>query len=355
VILFEGSLGLDLKVLWNSIVGATGLTVWNFVGTLAVVAPLARVFLGFDWLQSFTLAATVGGTSSAVVIPVVGRLRIGEKTKTILTLESALSDVLVIVVTLALVTTQAGGAEFRVGKLFGDMFNTFLVAALLGCLAGVAWSLALHWLHGVKNSIFTTPAFVLVVYGVTDWLGYSGAIAALLMGITLGNIKQMPPLFLKNRRHLLTDLSGTERAVFGEVAFLLKTFFFVYVGVTIQFSNPTLVLAGLCIALALFALRVPVVHASLIPSASFSRFDAVASGAMNPKGLAAAVAASIPFQMGLPMGREIMLAAFSVVLFTISVSSVLVFLAGRGWFDFPARALYWRYRPDEPGGADERG
>jgi NhaP-type Na+/H+ or K+/H+ antiporter len=239
-----------------------------------------------------------------------------------------------------------------VGKLFGDMFNSFLVAALLGCLAAVALSLALAWQAGLINSIVNTPAFVLVVYGVTEWLGYSGAIAALLMGITLGNIKRMPPLFLKSRRHMLTDLSNTERAVFGEVAFLLKTFFFVYVGITIQFRDPTLVLAGLCIALALFVLRVPVVHASLIPSSSFSRFDAVASGAMNPKGLAAAVAASIPFQMGLPMGREIMLVAFAVVLFTILASSVLVFLTGRGWFDLPGRMLYWRFkegRTDEGG------
>jgi len=350
VILFEGSLGLDLKVLWNSLLGATSLTVWNFVGTLAVLAPAAKALLGFDWLQSFTLAATLGGTSAAVAIPVARRIRLGEKAKTILTLESVLSDVLVIVVTLALVAAQMGGGEFRVGRLFGEMLNSFLTAAVLGCLTGVFWSLALHWLHGLKNSIFTTPAFVLVVYGITEWMGFSGAIAALLMGITLGNIRQMPPHFLKGRRNLLTDLSDTECAVFGEVAFLLKTFFFVYVGISIQFSDPPLVLAGLCIAFALFLVRVPVVHASLVPGASFSRFEAVMSSAMNAKGLAAAVAASIPFQMGLPMGREIMLVAFAVVLFTILTASVLVFLIERGWFGAPARVLYWRYRADEPEG-----
>jgi NhaP-type Na+/H+ or K+/H+ antiporter len=345
VILFEGGLGLDLKVLGHSLVGATGLTVWNFVLTMAVIAPISKAFLGFDWLQACTLAATIGGTSSALVIPVVKRLKLGEKTKTILTLESAISDVLVIVVTLALVGAQMG-SDFKVGRIFGEMFNSFLIAAVIGGLTGVLWSLVLHWMHGLKNSIFTTPAFVLVVYGLTEWLGFSGAISALMMGITLGNIKQLPPYFLKKRRELLTSPSETELAVFGEVAFLLKTFFFVYVGISIQLSNPFFVLAGLGLALALFLLRVPVVHASLLPSSAFSRFEASVSGAMNPKGLAAAVAASIPFQMGLDMGAEIKQVAFAVVLFTILAASLLVFFIERGWFNAFGNVLYKRYKPE---------
>jgi NhaP-type Na+/H+ or K+/H+ antiporter len=343
VILFEGGLGLDLKVLGKSLVGATGLTVWNFVLTMAVVAPITKVFLGFNWLQACTLAATVGGTSSAVVIPVLKRLKLGEKAKTVLMLESALSDVLVIVVTLALVGAQTGN-DFRIGRIFGEMFNSFLIAAVIGALTGVFWSLTLHWLHGLKNSIFTTPAFVLVVYGLTEWLGFSGAIAALMMGITIGNIKELPPYFLKKRRELLTSPSETELAVFGEVAFLLKTFFFVYVGISIQMSDSFLVVAGLGTTLALFILRVPVVHASLIPSASFSRFDASVSGAMNTKGLAAAVAASIPFQRGLDMGEEIKQVAFAIVLFTILAASLLVFLIEHGWFNVLGNVLYRRYK-----------
>jgi len=345
VILFESGLGLDLKVLRKSIVGATGLTVWSFVLTLVVIAPLAKVFLNFNWLQACTLAATLGGTSSAVVIPIIKRLKLGEKARTILTLESALSDVLVIVVTLALVGAQVGG-HFNIGRIFGEMFNTFLIAAVIGGLTGVFWSLTLRWLHGLKNSIFTTPAFVLVVYGLTEWLGFSGAIAALMMGITLGNIKELPPYFLKKRRELLTSPSDTELAVFGEVAFLLKTFFFVYVGISIQMSDTFLVAAGLVIAVALFLLRVPVVHASLIPGASFSRFEASISGAMTPKGLAAAVAASIPFQMGLDKGQEIRLVAFAVVFFTILTASLLVFLVERGLFNVCGNLLYKRYKPD---------
>ena len=373
IILFEGGLGLNLKTLGKSLVGATGLTVWSFFATLAVLAPLCHTFLGMNWLQSFTLATTVAGTSSAMVIPVVKRLALGEKTKTILTLESALSDVLTLVVVLALVEAQVNGS-FSINQIFSGVFTSFLIAAVIGGLAGMCWSLALHWLHsrGLKKSIFTTPAFVMVIYGLVGSLGFSGVIAALMVGITLGNIQALPPAFLRKRRDLLESPNETEVAVFEEVAFLLKTLFFVYVGTSIQFTSPSIILISLIITAALFLLRIPVIRISLIPRSAFSRFEASISGAMNPKGLAAAVAALIPLQTfqeilkrkdlspeelllaqnGLLAGQKIQETVFIVILFTIVVSSMLFFLIERGWFKRVAKVLYHGY-PDGSEGNKE--
>jgi NhaP-type Na+/H+ or K+/H+ antiporter len=354
IILFEGGLGLDLKVLSKSLVGATGLTAWSFLATLAVIAPLSNALLGMDWLQSFTLATAIAGTSSAMVIPVVKRLALGEKTKTILTLESAISDVLTLVVVLALVEAQANG-NFSINQIFSGIFTSFLLAAVIGGLAGMCWSLALHWLHsrGLKKSIFTTPAFVLVIYGLVGSMGFSGVIAALMVGITLGNIRALPPAFLKKRRDLLDSPNETELAVFEEVAFLLKTLFFVYVGTSIQFTSTSVIFVGLVVTAALFLLRIPVIRVSLIPRSSFTRFEAAISGAMNPKGLAAAVAASIPLHREIMLGKEDLFAGqkiqstvFTVILFSIVVASVLFFIIERGWFNRMARALYGSY-PDE--------
>ncbi len=346
VILFEGGLGLDLKVLGRSLGGATGLTVWSFVATMLVVTPIVRFMMGFTWLQAATLASILGGTSSAVVIPLVSRLALGERAKAILSLESALSDVLVIVVALALMGAQSKG-ELKVGALFGGMVAAFALAAVLGALAGVAWSLALNRLRGLQNSIFTTPAFVIVVYGLVELLGYSGAIAALALGITLGNIDALPLAFLRRTPETLASLTSTEREVFREVVFLLKTFFFVYVGISIQLSSLPLALTGLLLTAALFAVRVPVVHASL-GSGSCTRFEACVAGAMTPKGLAAAVVASVPLQMGLERGLEVKLTVFAVVLFSILLASILVFLVEQGWFRPLARLLYARYGEPSP-------
>lgn len=346
VILFEGGLGLNLKVVARSLIGASGLTLWSFLACLATVAPLARALLGFSWIQSATLAAILGGTSSAVVIPLVRRLRTSEQASAVLALESALSDVLVIVVSLGLIEAQARG-ELHLGQMFGGMAASFVLAGLCGGAAGLVWSLLLNQIRALRNSIFTTPAFVFVVYGLVELLGLSGAIAALVLGITLGNVDTLPLGFLRRSPETLASLSETDREVFAEVVFLLKTFLFVFVGLSIQLSQTVLAAAGLAITGLLFAVRVPVVHASLSPSRT-SRFEAAAAGAMTPKGLAAAVVASVPLQMGLPNGLELKLVVFAVVLFSILATAVLVFLLERGAFTGAARRLYGRFPEDPP-------
>lgn len=340
IILFEGGLGLDLGVLFRSLRGAALLTVLNFLATVAVAAPVAKVFLGMPWLSALILGSILGGTSSAVVIPMVKRLQMEERSRTVLSLESALSDVLVIVVGLGLMGAQQAG-ELKVGLMIGGMLASFFFAGLLGMVGGFLWSLSLNRIHGLQNSVFTTPAFVCIVYGVVELMGFSGAIAALALGITLGNLDRVPARFLRRSPEALASLNTTEREVFSELVFLLKTFFFVYIGVNIRLGGWLDVVIGLLLTAALFLVRIPVVHASL-PSQT-PRPDALACAVLVPKGLAAAVLASLPLQMGLPHGDTIKSTVFAVVLFSILATSVLVFMAERGWMRWAVHGLFRRF------------
>ncbi|MBP1626898.1 MAG: putative Na(+)/H(+) antiporter [Holophagaceae bacterium] len=341
IILFEGGLGLDLRVLARSVRGATGLTIWSFLGTMLVVTPVGHILLGLSWLGASTLGAILGGTSSAVVIPMVKRLAVSPEIRAVLSIESALSDVLVIVVALGLMGAQAMGS-LKVGHLMGGMLASFLLAGILGAAGGVLWSLALNRMHSLQRSIFTTPAFVLVMYGLVELLGYSGAIASLSLGIVLGNIDLMPLGILRRSPETLASLSTTEKEVFAEVVFLLKTFFFIYIGLSLRLTSLNLALGGLGITALLFALRIPVVHGSL-STASTTRFEAATAAAMTPKGLAAAVLASVPTQMGLPGGSVIQTTVYALILFSILATSLLVFLLERGWLDPCLRRIFRRY------------
>ncbi|HMO19634.1 MAG TPA: cation:proton antiporter, partial [Candidatus Melainabacteria bacterium] len=94
VILFHSGLELKLSDLKNSIFDATGLTVVSFVFTILVVMLVGTVWLGLPLIGSTLLGFIIGGTSAAVIIPLVGKLDILKETKTKLVLESSLSDVL---------------------------------------------------------------------------------------------------------------------------------------------------------------------------------------------------------------------------------------------------------------------
>ena len=327
ILLFESGTELNFNTLVNSIKGTMKLTTINFFVTLVVVALLGVLIEKFDILTGLVLGAILGGTSSAVVIPMVSQLRISEKGGTILILESAFSDVLCIVFAWAFLKAGQSGS-MNVGPVIGSILSSFILSAIIGFAAAILWSYVLDKVRHVKNSILTTPAFVFIIYGLNQWFGFSGAIAALAFGIGMANIEyayQNGPLFRKLFKTPPTKLNETERQLFSEVVFLLKTFFFVYIGISIRLDHIWPILVGLLITVVLFALRIPIVRMSVHrEKEGFPLEDKVFMSGIVPKGLAAAVLATIPLQQGLPGGEVIQNIVFAVILFSITFTSILI-------------------------------
>ncbi len=321
-ILFQGGLDLRFETMQSALRGMTFITCTNFGVTTLVVGLIAWLLLGLEPIPAFTLGAILGGTSSAVVIPLVKQLKLQESARTILVLESALSDVLCIVFVLALI--QAYSADgIRVGAIVGSIISSFTLAALLGIVSALLWSVLLAKIRTIKNSMFTTPAFVFVIYGIAEVLGFSGAIAALAFGVTLANIDRF---HLKTIQRFvnrgLNTFNDTEKQFFSEIVFLLKTFFFVFIGISIQFTNGWALLFGFFITIVIYILRIPVVKFSIYEA--LPTIDLTIMSTMVPKGLAAAVLASLPLQYGLPGGEMIRDLTYAVILTSIVLTSILI-------------------------------
>lgn len=324
-ILFEGGTELKYDTLRHSLRGTSLLTFLNFFATLIVVGLLAWFFLDMEPLVAFMLGAIIGGTSSAVVIPLVRQLNISNNSRTILILESAFSDVLCIVFALAFIEAAQLG-QIQVGTTIGQILASFILASIMGLIGAFFWSVVLHKVRNIKNSIFTTPAFVFIIYGLSELLGYSGAISALAFGIGLANTDLIKGTALSKYFTKEPDsLNETERILFGEAVFLLKTFFFVYIGVSMQLTEWVPILIGFVITLILYLLRIPVVRASMpISDVKNPNQDLMFMSSIVPKGLAAAVLATIPMQQGITGGELIKDIVFSVILFSILFTSVLI-------------------------------
>ena len=300
------------------------LTVVNFAGTVAVVSGLGIAFFALPPTTGFLLGVIVGSTSPAVIVPLVRQLRFANGARTVLILESAVSDVLSIVATIAFLETLHRGG-FHLGVVTGAILASFTLATAIGAATAFLWSVLLNRLRTLQNSIFTTPAFVFVVFGVVELLGYSGYIAALAFGVTLGNIERFNLPFL--RRFIPEEpiaLNETERSFFSEVVFLLKTFFFVYVGISIRLNDIFPVATGLALSAAILLWRIPAVRFTM--RKGLNKRDAGLMAAISPKGLAAAALASLPLQQGIVNGELIQNVAYAVVLFSIVLTSVLIFL-----------------------------
>ena len=290
---------------------------------------------------------SLGGTSSAVVIPFTRYLNIGTDAKAILALESAISDVLCIVVLLALLDVVQL-QDFNVGHIAGNLIASFLIAIIIGVIAGVWWSSVYPKLASIK-SIFITPAFVFIVFGLVSLLGFSGAIAALALGVTFGNLnyfkaeKILP--FLGNDVTQV-ELTPVEKEFFTQLVSLLKTFFFLFIGISIYFSNMVILYLGAALVICIYLARIVIVWLTIprtIPSS-----DASIIAAMEPKGLAAAVLASLPLQAGIAAGQTIQDLTYIVIFFSILACSVLIFLLEKTSFAPAYRKLFWSFGKERP-------
>lgn len=327
IILFQSGLDLKLTIFKESFQSGTRLTVINFFATFFVVAILACSLFKLTFLEGLILGSILGGTSSAVVIPLVRKLPLRAQSRTALFLESTFSDVLCIVVTLALLQAFRYHS-LNVGIMLGQIIASFSLAAAIGCFAAIFWSTVLCKIREFKNGIFLSPAFVFIVYGIAELLGYSGAIAAFAFGFTLGNVQYFRQILPKKALPVTPiEFNEKEKAFFAELEFLLKTFFFVYIGISIKVSNQALLFGGLMLTIAIFIIRIPVIYLAM--DRIIARFDISIISAMVPKGLAAAVLAALPLKVGVPNGAIIQDIVYSVILFSIILTGILIVLIER--------------------------
>lgn len=328
IILFEAGLSLDLDILRGCIRTTLTLTLTTFLITMTVIGIAGHYMLQMDSRLTFMLGAIVGSTSPAVIVPLTKKLNMQQSTKTVLFLESAVSDVISIVVTFGFMDSYRLG-KLRVVPMFGQLISTLVLAGIVGALCAIVWSALLRRIRGLENSMFTTPAFVFVLFGVVELLGYSGYVAAAVFGAVLGNMEA----FHGNewmRRYLPNEpitLNETERVFLGEVVFLLKTFFFVYVGVSIRLTESWLAYIALALTVLIFMVRIPSAWLGL--SRTTPKRDAALVAIMSPKGLAAVVLASMPLQQNLPGGQTLQAVTYGVVFLSIVFTSVMSFLIER--------------------------
>ncbi len=334
IILFEGGLHLRIETIRSSFQGTVVLTLSSFIATM-VLATVVLYYSGFlTFLPALMLGSIIGGTSSAVVIPMIEFLHLRKDSGAILALESAVTDVLCIIVFLTVLDIyQLGTVDLRIsaGKLIASLF----MAVILGVIGGVFWSTIYNKL-GMIKSVFLTPGFLFIIYGIVDMLGYSGAIAALAFGVTLGNLNsfKISRFFPSVQDIPQVELNPTEKVFLAQLVQLLKTFFFIYIGLSIIFSSVDSFIIGGAIVLASFVIRTVFVYLS-VPR-SIPVWDASIMSIMIPKGLAAAVLAAIPLQKGVLGGEFIESTTYAIILFSIVVCSVLVILLERT----PLQKLY---------------
>lgn len=294
LILFDGGLNLDLRAVIQSMRLATLTTILTLILEILLVATALHFIMGVDFLLALVVGSIIGGTGEAVVIPIVKRMRIGERTKAMLIMESVVTDVIVIVVAITLMSLIAIG-DFSLMAIARQLAVKFVVGGLVGFAAGIAWLFVLQRLQNQPLSYMITVGALFAVAGFVEMspIGSSSAVAALAFGLAIGNRR-----FVKRWLTSVTlRLSSDEHIhdFHSEISFFVRTFFYVYLGLLFRFK--TFEPIHLAIGIGIIAIIVIVRRFTSLMAyrvGDLEKSDADALFAMMPRGLAAAVLATMP-------------------------------------------------------------
>lgn len=332
-ILFDGGIGLSIRRVLSHSPRAVLLASLGFIFSSLIVSIFMVVVFNVPLLYGFLFGSIFGGSSSIVVISLASRIRISEKAATTLILESAITDILCIVISLAIIGVIATG-ETDLAVIGITIADKFLIGAAVGIFLGIAWLFMLRKVSSLPFSYILNLGIILFAYAASEVLGGSGALSSLLFGLILGNEKEISAVFtLKDKKSKnqsekapLAVSKGLKRFE-AEIAFLIRTFFFVFLGIIATISSLSFLLYGVLLSILLLAVRYVAVWLSTIKCEI--RKETGIMTAVLTRGLAAAVLATLPAQYGLLYADLFVNLAVVIVVSTAIIATVGVLAVPR--------------------------
>jgi len=317
IIMFDGGLNLDLKQIIKTAHFSFTLAILGFILSVVIATLAIHYTLDWSWLESILLGSIVGGSSSAIVFGLVRNIRISEETKNMLSFESALTDILSTIIAFILFEAILAG-QFDLQILQETIGRAVVVGLVLGFGVGIPWMYVSTKLGNTQHAYMLTLGVLFVLFFLANSFGESGALTALVFGLMLGNKNHLAGILkFKLPRIELDDPTH------NQLTFLVRSFFFVFVGLMASIGQFEYVVLGIGITIAIYFGRRIVSKITL--TKKFSLLDRKVTYSMIPRGLAAAVLATFPITLGLPHAE-----AYPQIIFFIILSSVIITTIGLG-------------------------
>jgi len=317
IIMFDGGLNLDIKHVVKTAHFSVTLAVLGFILSVVMISLAAHFALGWLWLESILLASIVGGSSSAIVFGLVRNVKISEETKSMLSFESALTDILATIIAFILFEAVLAG-HFDIETLQETIGRAVVVGLVLGFGVGIPWMYISTKLGNAQHAYMLTLGILFVLFFLANSFGESGALTALVFGLMIGNKNHLSRI-LKFKLPKIEMDDPTH----NQLTFLVRSFFFVFVGLMASFGQIEYLIFGILVTIAVYFGRIFVGKITL--TKRFSLLDRAVTNSMIPRGLAAAVLATYPITMGLPNAE-----AYPQIIFFIILSSVIITTIGLG-------------------------
>ncbi len=300
VVLFEGGSKLKLGELSSAVGRALLTAVLSFGLSMLLVTGLVMlgIALGIcpaSWtvMHGLLLGSILGGSSSIVIMPAMAMAKVGPKISNLVNLESAFTDVFCVVgasVLIALMGSEAQGAAHPALVLA----KSFGIALIIGVGAGLVTLVVLPFLDKSDHAYTHVLAGLLGLYVVVGLLDGSAALAVLSVAVIVGNA----PSIRQAMRLKSFGLSLQVTSVHSQIAFIIKSFFFTFIGTMLGPPWPLFAL-GVGFGVMLLGARAIAVRAALFGHGFDPASRRVVVSCL-PRGLALACSRRCPPPPGSP-------------------------------------------------------
>jgi cell volume regulation protein A len=296
LILFAAGLELDLRRALKQFMAGMVLAILSYGLTLVSVTYFCIRFLGLHTMPSLLVAAPLACISGSIVLPILDQLELRYDLKTVLVIEAAFGDglgALGVSVLLGLVggdtAKESGGAIL--GGVFALFLFKFVLACVIGIVAGVLWVKLLPHISDKQFWQVLTFAAVLMVYSATHALGGSDLFAVIVFGATLASLLDPQNSLQEFGFEIMAvGQSNQIHSFHSELAFLVRSFFFVLLGAMIRFDGlRKQLLPSLGILAVLLVMRFIAVWGSRVVWRGTSFRDREFATLLIPRGLITAV------------------------------------------------------------------
>ncbi len=329
MVIFHGGMDLKARTLlrdgWRPFI-----QVAMYVGISVVLITLFAYFvLHFSFVISLIFASIVGGeTTTVVIIPLSRHLDIKEKTIMFLTFEAALNSIVLVVLFLTFVGLYQSGSA-NAYSTADSLISSFSIGIFIGLILSIIWIYVLNYLKKQDYTYVLTLGLLFLTFGLTQKAGGSGYLAVIIFGIVFGNHRFISELF---RRRIRMD--KLEKQIFkfqGEITFILKTFFFVFLGLVLSLSFSSLYfgleMGAIILVILLFA-RFIAVSVSTVKSDMVKDKKAILISLAQ--GLTPATLAILALEDGIPKANTFLILVTYVIIFTNVITTVGAFSVLRG-------------------------
>ncbi|MBR8462720.1 potassium/proton antiporter [Campylobacter sp. faydin G-140] len=186
-ILYAGGLDTNFNSIKPVFGRALTLATLGVVLTAVCIAPVAKLLLGFDWLEAFLLGAIISSTDAAAVFAILRAKKISLKNNLapLLEFESGSNDPMAIFLTMSIVQMISLSTMPTLTDWITTLCMQFGIGILIGYLFGVALPSIFNKLRLDNWGLYPvfSIAWVLLLYTLCFKVGGNGYLAVYIAGI----------------------------------------------------------------------------------------------------------------------------------------------------------------------------